>query len=224
LERRALFDVTAFYIDWTDIQVIAARGGLTFLTNAGKAASQGVELSTAFKLTERLRLGLNGAYTDATLSKDLPLIPSTSPLSGECKGNPPAPVGSFRGGCKDDRLPFTPELSWSATAEYSFPLGSDWNGQVGGGFRWVDERESGLTNTNPLVFPAPTLDSYNALDLNAALSNDHWTLRAYGKNVTDERAYLTIGAAQSQVTGMTGRLIAASVLPRTWGIGVDYRF
>jgi len=211
-ESRVSIDLAAFYIDWKDIQVSASINGLSFLTNGGKAVSQGVEVSTSFRPADRLRLGLNAAYTDAELSDDLPLLP----LPGG---------GFFRSGFKGDPLPFIPEFSWSATADYVFPLGSTWNVQFGGGFRWVDQRESGLTNTNPFVFSAPALDSYHALDLNAALSNDNWTIRAFGKNVTDERAYLTIGAAQSLLPPFaTSHLIAAALQPRTWGISVDYRF
>lgn len=163
-------------------------------------------MTAAFKPTDRLRLGLNAAYTDATLSNDLPL------------------VAGFRAGLKDDRLPAVPEFSWSATADYFFPVGDDWNGRVGGGFRWVDDRESGLTNTNPIIPPAPVLDSYNALDLNANIGNDHWTFRAYAKNVTDERAYLNIAALQNQLTGAVPSLRATPIQPRTFGLEVDFRF
>jgi iron complex outermembrane receptor protein len=204
--HRVQFDLALFRIDWKDIQVSAGVGGVTFLTNGGKAVSQGAELSALFRPTERLQLGLNTAYTDATLSEDAPL------------------VGGFRTGLKDDRLPYIPEWSWSATADYSFPLRGSWDARVGAGLRWVGERESSLTETNPFAAPAPKLDSYPALDLNADASNGRWTLRAYVKNVTDERAYQAIGAVQSAVTGVTSHLLAAPIQPRTVGIEVDYRY
>lgn len=200
VDRRVLFDLAVYYIDWKDIQISASTPDDTasFLVNGGKAISQGIELSTTFKLTERLRLALNGAYTDATVSDDVPSL----------------------GGLDGDNLPYIPEISWSATADYSFPLAADWNGLVGGGFRWVGNRKTSL-DSNPDVLP---LDSYNALDLNAAIANDRWTIRAYAKNLTDERAYLVMDAITGAFSGVTNHLQAAPIQPRTWGIGVDFTF
>lgn len=205
-DRRVLFDLAAFYIDWEDIQVGAAAGGVSYLTNGGVAVSKGLELSTVFRPTDRLQFGLNAAYTDATLSEDTPL------------------VAGFRTGLEGGRLPYIPELSWSATADYHFPLHGDWNARIGGGLRWVGEREAGLTNTSPIAPPALELDSYHALDLNADISNERWTFRVYAKNVTDERIYQTIGALQSAVTGVVSHLTAAPIQPRTIGVEVDVRF
>ncbi len=73
-DRRFLFDLTGFYIDWSDIQVATVVNGLSGLVNAGKASSKGLELSTAYRVTEQLLLGLNAAYTDSKLDEDYPLI------------------------------------------------------------------------------------------------------------------------------------------------------
>ena len=58
----------------------------------------------------------------------------------------------------------------------------------------------------------------------ASLANDHWTLRAYAKNVTDERAYSFIGSNSSALTGATVNLGASPIQPRTFGLEFDYRF
>lgn len=205
-DQRVLLDLALFRIDWEDIQVGASVGGVTYLTNGGEAVSQGAELTLAFRPVRQLELGFNAAYTDATLSNDTPL------------------VNGFRTGLEGDRLPFIPRLSWAATANSDFELGGNWVGRVGAGLRWVDERESGLTNTRPGAPPTPLLSSYPTLDLNAGISNDHWNLRAYIKNVTDERAYQSIGASQSQVTGVVAQMAATPILPRTFGLELDYRF
>ncbi len=189
LDSRVLFDLTLFYLDWQDIQISAATddGTASFLVNGGEAVSQGVELSTVFSVTKSLRIGLNGAYTDARITEDVAAL----------------------GGRDNDNLPFIPFLSWAATADYSFGLGGAWNGHVGAGFRWVGDRKNSLDSAPGVA----TLDSYNALDLNADFGDDHWTFRVYGKNVTDERAYTFVGGA-----------LAAPILPRTLGLEVDIRF
>ena len=76
------------------------------------------------------------------------------------------------------------------------------------------------TVVEPLV-----LDSYWALDLYAALSNEHWSLRTYMKNATDERGYSSMTDMTDQVGGTgTHHIRAVPIQPRTFGVEVDYRF
>lgn len=188
-DHRVVFDVAVFNIDWKNIQVGAVTaGGIGYLANGGKATSRGVELSTVFKPTDNLRLGLVGTYTDATLSN----------------GN---------------QLPFIPKFAASATVDYFIPLHGGWTARLGGGYRWVGSRESDTANNS-----FSHLDSYGALDLNADLSNEHWTIRGYLKNATDERAYLNKTAINNLVLGGTDRIAAVPIQPRTFGFEVDYRF
>jgi iron complex outermembrane recepter protein len=67
-------------------------------------------------------------------------------------------------------------------------------------------------------------DSYDAIDLNSDLSNQHWTLRVFAKNLTDKRAYLT-AFSFPDLSGTAVVQNAGTVLqPRTIGMTVDYRF
>lgn len=173
-DHRVVFDIAAFSIDWKNLQV--GRIGppptqLNYLTNAGKAKSQGVELSTVFKPTDNLRLGLIGTYTDAKLSNN----DTTDPNRG-------------------NRLPYIPRFSGALTADYFFPLGG-WGGHAGGGYRWVGSRESDIENRT-----TTHLESYGALDLNADVSNANWTIRAYLKNATNKTAYLNKSEVNGFVT------------------------
>lgn len=226
-DNRLLFDLTGFYIDWEDIQVATVVNGISGLVNAGKARSTGIELSTVFHATDRLDLGLNGAYTDSKLDENFPVIS--------------VPQGPFlvqiTSGLAGDSLPYVPEWSWSGTADYTVPLNSDWTAHFGGALRFVDETENSTTNVenifNATTTP-PTLlvstrteplrvDDYWSLDLNAYVANDNWTFRAYVKNVTDERAYQRINDVTA-LSGGVNNLAAAPIQPRTVGIEVDYRF
>ncbi len=227
-DQRVLFDVTGFYIDWSDIQVASVVNGVSGLVNAGKASSQGLELSTALRVSDQFRLGLNAAYTDSKLDDDYPVI---SIPSGPY-------LVQITSGLAGDSLPYVADWSWSATGDYDTVLKSGWSAHFGGAVRWVGDRSNGTTNVEEIfdasttppgllvstVTPPIGLDSYWALDLNAALSNEHWTLRAYAKNVTDERGYQTIGDVTSAVTDVTDKLIAAPIQPRTFGIEIDYSF
>lgn len=197
-EHRAFVDVALFYMDWKDIQLSVARGGVSFLDNAGKAESRGVELSAAVVPVDGLRLGINGAYTDATLTEDVP------------------PPGV---GLAGDRLPRIPEWSGSLTADYSFPLRGDWTARVGGGYRYVDERLSAVASDPNAV----TADSYSALDLNASLSSERWSVRLYARNVTDERADLSRDL-QTDALDQPVFVTATPLQPRTIGLALDVTF
>lgn len=226
-DNRVQVELAAFRIDWEDIQVISTFDGASGLVNGGTARSQGLELSTLFQPSANLQLAFNAAYTDADLTEDFPtlVIPS-----------PPYEVRQVSG-LASDTMPYTPKFSASLTADYYFPLGSsDWEGHVGGGYRWVGERVNGTTNTQTIydaetmtplvttVTPPLDLDSYGAVDLYAGVSNAHWSIRAYLKNVGDSRGYSSITDHQNQLTDVTEEYVAAPIQPRTVGVEFDYRF
>jgi len=236
-DHRVLFDIAGYHISWEDIQVSKVVNGLGALVNAGKAETNGVELTTGFEPIKNLRFGINGAYTDATLSNNAPSL----------------------GGLAGDRLPNVPVYSASATVDYYFPLpfgrtmpqqrqqvaayakdGSKnagrgdgktvagethaqvptWNGHVGAGFRWVSSQWSEV-ESSPTAIRTP---SYGALDLNADVSNGRYTIRVYAKNVTDKRAYPTTFANFNFVTGEVINAIGTPIQPRTVGIELDCKF
>lgn len=229
-DDRVVLDLTAYQIDWEDIQVASQVNGVSGLVNGGEATSRGIEASALFRPIDGLTLGLNAAYNDANIDEDFPpiIVPTDTPIG-------PAQV-EVNTGLKDDRMPYVPDLTWSITADWVVPLGANWSANFGGGVRWVDDRTNGTTErqivrlldpptvldeevTEPLV-----IDSYYAVDLYAAFSNENWTLRAYMKNVTDERAYSTMNDIVDQVFGGTHHTAASPIQPRTIGLEVDYRF
>ena len=224
-DNRVLLDLVAYQIDWQDIQVASLVNGVSGLVNGGEATSRGIEAAAQFRPVDGLTLGLNAAYNDANIDEDFPLI------TIDAGGGASVLVNT---GLEGDRMPYVPDLSWSATADYYLPLSGDWGMSVGGGFRWVGERTTATTQREVVelggvvldtaITPGLRIDSYHALDLYLAFSNLHWSIRGYMKNATDERAYSTMGDVTNQVTGVTHHTAATPILPRTFGIEVDYRF
>ncbi|MFT3762074.1 MAG: TonB-dependent receptor [Pseudoxanthomonas sp.] len=119
IDRRLTLDVSAFRIDWDDIQVGVVFNGVGGLVNGGKASSEGLELASSFRATDNLRLGLNGAYTKARVKNDF--ASSVIPQYDD-DGNHVADV-ILNTGLAGDRIPYAPKFSWSATAEYGFSVG-----------------------------------------------------------------------------------------------------
>jgi len=197
-DNRLLFDVAYFDVEWDKIQISANANGLAYLANGGSARSSGIEFSSLYTPIAGLRLGLNGAWTDAKLTEDVPSL----------------------GGLNGDRLPAVPTWAWSATADYSFPVWADWTGRVGGGVRYIGDTYSGIQGAGTTL----PQESYSVVDLNGDVSNDRWTVRVYIKNLADKRVYTSLSSLPNAATGEIMKINAVPLAPRTIGIGFDAKF
>jgi len=166
LDRRALIDADVFYIDWRNIQVSLNTPTLIpYLVNAGSAVSKGVEFTSNFKPLSGLSIGLNFAYTDATVSDTIPGL----------------------GADAGDRIPYVARLSGSLMASYVFPVVAGLEGNVNLGDRYSGDRYSTF-NSNPTAIRLP---SYSAIDASFGIGKDHWKVRLYARNLNDSRGYQT---------------------------------
>ncbi len=228
--RRLAFDLVAYQIDWEDIQVASQVNGVSGLVNGGEATSRGVEASLQWRPLSGLTLGFNGAWNDSELDQDFPAI--VVPLDPDLPGG----VLELNTGLAGDRMPYVPDLTLSATVDYTVALSNGWSAGVGGGYRWVDDRTNATTERQVIAIADPrtvldttitgplTIESYGAFDLYASLSNGSWTLRGYVRNAGDKRAYSSITDVTGALTGITHHLAAVPIQPRTLGLEVDYRF
>ncbi|MFT4179158.1 MAG: TonB-dependent receptor [Thermomonas sp.] len=195
-DGRVTVEVAAYYIDWTDIQlsILDAASEQTYYTNGGKASSTGLEWTAQWRVTDKLRLGLNGAYSDAKLEQDLP-------------------AGTV--GKAGDRLPYSPRFSGSLTADYSVPVGSLY-AFVGGSLTHVGSRLSGFSSSAAVArFDMP---AYTTADLRAGIEGDQWNVTAYLRNATDAYSFLTAISRSGGEYGVT------VIRPRTVGVSVSWNF
>lgn len=198
LQRRVLFDISVYHIDWKDIQLTATNDqGIGFFENGGTARSRGIELTSAYAPIPGLRLGVNAAYTDAEITEDTPSL----------------------GGTAGDRLPGVPEWGASLTADYEFNATGSWSGRLGGAYRYVGDAYAGVEGSGALLGEA-----YGIVDFNASLYNHRWSLTLFGKNLADERVYLGPGLTSDALTGTPVRVDAVVYQPRTVGVSLDVRF
>ena len=168
--------------------------------NGGTAESKGLEFTAGFYPVDGLTLSLNAAYTDAYLTQD------TDPI--------------LVGGADGDPLPYVPEWSWGAAADYEWPMRGDWTAYVGGNLAYTGDRPAGFDNRdgNGAIRDA---DAYTTLGLRAGILAGRWSFELYGKNVTDERGITSISAGDEAVTG---RVEMGVIRPRTFGASVGVRF
>jgi len=190
LDKRLLLNVDAFYIDWHNIQLGQYTSAhLIYTGNAATAVSDGVELSTEYALTSELRLGANVVYDNARLTANAPGV----------------------GGSDGDRLPLSAQWSGAVTGDWTHPLVGSYALTAGFVWRYVGDRNADFPDH--LIAGDGNylhLASYDTLDLSLGVRNDRLTVRLYGKNVTNEYAYLRYYAP-----------LATVLQPRTVGLSVD---
>jgi len=169
-DGRMQINVAAFYLNWDDIPLsVAFDTGCGAIDNAGSAQSQGVEVETAFAVTDTLTLGLTGSYIDAELTEDAPSI----------------------GGFDGDRLPGSPEYNMSANLQQTFQLfGNEAYANINyayiGGFR------STIPATREET--GPEAGGYGLLGISAGVDlSDALTLLMTADNLTNEDDFTFIG-------------------------------
>lgn len=190
------FDTSIYYIDWKEIQLnlVNAANGLAYFANAGRAKSEGAELS--FTLTPGAGLTLSSwlNYDNAVLTQ------------GVVNSATYAPAGQ--------RLPFSARYSANVSADEAFPISGNLTGSVGATFGYTGKRYGTFIATSARdVFPA-----YNKLDLRGDVSYGTWNLNLYVKNVTDSHGELGGGAGSYPPTAFS------YIQPRTIGASVSKKF
>jgi len=171
LERRISFDMSLYYIDWSRIQVYVSDPVTfnSFNTNAGKAKSEGAELSTTAHPLEGLTLSAWVSWDEAILTHALPA------------------TGAY--GLPGDRLPYSPRFSGNFSVNQEFPLGADLTGFLGASLAYVGAREGEFQPVPTLI--RTTLPPYAKADVRAGLRTGEWTINLFANNITDRRGQLS---------------------------------
>jgi len=194
---RSSVDFSVYLLDWKDIQLFQVVNGFGINGNGGTAESKGAELTYSITPKAGLTFALNGAYTDATLTKD------TDPRVGGKDG---------------DSLPYTPNWAAAVRADY------DWNVSgatafVGGGLSYTGDRTFDFTSRTS-AGDLRKIDSYMTLDARVGAEVGRWLLELYGKNLSNEDGIATVtgaGAFPNRAVGL------AFIQPRTFGISLGVR-
>jgi iron complex outermembrane receptor protein len=197
LDNRVAFEVSAFDIEWRNIQVAAVIDGEGTITNGGSARSDGVEWSVSYVPARGLTFNWNGSYTDARLTQATP-----------------ASVGGEAG----DRLPYAPLWQTSASANYEHILIGDYKGFVGGTWRFNGNRYADFTTSGTRQI----MPSYYIVDFRAGVQAKRWRADLYVKNVANKAA---ITFLYGEVLGSASGPQAAGIYqPRTVGAEITANF
>lgn len=207
LNRRVRANVSAFHMDYTQLQVTVFRNVngsvVSQVENVPKAVIKGVEVELEARVTPDFTVSGALAYTDAEVEK----ADGINPLAGVFR--------SFKG----NRLPNAPKVRYSLAAEYAHPVGPGLTGRLRADYSWRSHQFFDFWN-NELI----SEDSYGLLNMSASLETDdrRWTVSAFARNLTDKR-YFTRRYSSSIVPGVP---LNESTLgePRMYGVSVAYKY
>jgi outer membrane receptor protein involved in Fe transport len=195
LDDMLTVDLAAFYIDWSNVQVLTGIivGGnqFTITGNVGEAVSKGFEWGFELKPTAGLTLSAIGAYTDATFTRPEPTI----------------------GALDGSNLPYVADLTSTIGFDYEAPLSDTWDGFIAGSWTYTGKRFSDF----PFNVELP---SFSTFDAQLGVRTGRYSVELFGKNLSDERGitnYVPLGA-----TGGVGTL--GIIRPRTIGIRLTADF
>ncbi|MEP6885925.1 MAG: TonB-dependent receptor [Gammaproteobacteria bacterium] len=189
-------DLSAFHVDWKNIQLFEVVDGFGINGNGGTARSQGLEWTLGYLPVHGLTFQWTGAYTDAKLTSDAPALDAAS----------------------GDRLPYAPKWGTSVDGEYDWNLFADFKGFVGATWSYVGSRASDFSSS--VATPPGQLDlpSYNTTAIRLGVDNGKYRVSLYGKNLSDSRGitnFLGSGSPYPQVT---------VIQPRTVGVALSAKF
>lgn len=223
------FNAAIYNVDWDDAQVSGAateNGGLPYTSNAGKANSKGVEISSRAIFSDTLSAFVSYSYTKAELKSD---------VFGFFTDLDPANVAYEEYSVLDgDRLPGSPEHQLSLGLNYSQEIFDNKMLDVIYGITG----QSDIYSSAGLRAEGEKLPGYALSNLSATISDDAWSATLYIDNLFDKFAFSSTrssgraaGFAEfpdeisnldtvNQYRAYTHYVVA----PRTIGIKVNYLF
>lgn len=140
LRGRLSFDGSVYYQDWKDVISTEFLGtsAFTIFTNGGSASGYGVDLSVAYVPIDGLTLGATYGWNN---------VEFTTATAEKLPGDP---------------VDFAVRQSYSASAEYRFPLLGDSHGYVRGDFAHADAAQITFRNFGGQIIPLPARNLLNA--------------------------------------------------------------
>jgi len=219
-DNRILFNLTLFRGTYDDLQVSSFDPvtNLFATTNAASAKNQGAELELQFAATEALRLSLNVAYLDATYERftNSPCWGGQLVLGTGCGPSPTNPAVNVQN-LSGVVLPYAPEWSGNAAADYRLAVGDQYALRFGTDVFFTTEFAT-LTDINPRSFQGGFAKVNARIAFGRA--DEVWELALVGRNLTDKRT----AAFKNTIPGGFFSIASFTEPPATYTVQARYRF
>ena len=202
---RFSLETSAFYYDYTNLQIANYTTGVGVITNAAQSKIYGADIQVTGYITDQFKLLAGVAYTNSEYTDfpDATFYPGTG-LPGD-----PVTVGTVD--ASGNPLVRTPKWTGTFTASYDQPVGS-------GNLRFF----SNYYVTSGFNFDAPgqfRQKGYGLLSgrITYTPANKAYSVGVYGNNLTDTK-YLT------QVLPFSGAILQTYGTPLTYGVELGFKF
>lgn len=195
-DRTLGIDLSAFFIDWKNIQLLTAVSGVTTYLNAGGAHIKGLELTLTARPGRAITMTGTMAYNDGYVTD----------------------ANAGLGAADGERLPNTPHFTAALNADYR-AVSSPLHPSLGATLRYVSNRTASF-NANAQL-PQYRLPDFASVDLRAGVTAGPVDVRLYVRNLFDERGQLS---AQTVLSSFGGPAQVTIVRPRTVGLELSTRF
>jgi iron complex outermembrane receptor protein len=192
LDGAMIFNLALYQSDFKDFQAqaldVSAQPPVFALTNAGHMRARGIELESSWQVTRGLRLGLNGALSDATYRRFVgacytyqPVV--TTPTKGMCYQDPVSGLQSadYAG----DRLANAPRRTYGLTADYRRALGRGLAFDAGANWSWRSDTYSVTGDDDSRMAAFGILNA----NLGIGRGDGRWRVGVYARNLLDKHFY-----------------------------------
>ncbi|MBX2923181.1 MAG: TonB-dependent receptor [Chitinophagaceae bacterium] len=194
-DNRMSANLTAFYIDWRDMQAAAFEQSTASIVvqNAGNATSKGVELELAARPFKGMQVDYNLGYTHGRYSR-LTQPDQTTGTEKDLKGN---------------QLIMQPVVTSMLAAQYSHPLFKGFEGMVRGEWNYLGKQYFDLENSIKQ-------DPYSLFNVRAGVTSRNVDVIFWARNIFNEK-YLSYAYSSGSKMAMIG-------IPATYGITLTGKF
>jgi iron complex outermembrane receptor protein len=213
---RLIANFSAFYYDYSDMQVGKVVNLSATVVNAAKATLYGAEAELRAAPVDNLELNAGLAFLSTEYDEFITEDPGWPGARG-CGSLVTAPRTISLAGCE---LPRAPELQGTAGAQWRIPMAGGGEIRLRGDYSWRSNQY--FTQFNRDVV---SQDSYGILNARVtyAAPDERWSVTAYADNLSDEDYFVTV--LESGVAA-PGTVVPQAVVgaPRTYGAVVNFRF
>jgi iron complex outermembrane receptor protein len=219
LDNTLRVNLAAFHYDLSDLQVQIFTGpAATEIANASDATVDGVELELVTRPVAGLEIVASATWLDAKYQSF-----ESDPLVGPFVKDLDVPAGpggrlfqqaTLPGVFNGNRLNSSPEWTLGLSGRYTVELDSGRSAYALLNYSWQDEVFFRIDND-----PRLAQSAYGLLNAKLAYvsSGGEWELALWGRNLTDEVYYRTLGDFTAGIAGRPGD-------PRTYGVQLSYSF
>ena len=202
-ENRLIFDIDAYLINWSNMQVNGQtpNGAFSFITNAGAARVKGLEADLTFEPIQNLQIQADASISHAALTED------------QVNSNVLGP------GVKGDEIPFVPRFTAGLSAQYSLPITPVFSGMARVDESYVGQSYSEFNNSDGFDVELP---AYSLTNVRIGIESPQkdWGAYFYANNVFNKVAITFAGASAISL----GENEVTSSRPRTYGLNFRKSF